>query len=269
MSTVTGLRRIIRRFLEHKIDAQDLTRILEAPTKLPLLAVTSLSLPDIQKILGLTLVVDDELDFVPPIPVPQDLKLWLEKSDRAHGASRANEASIRCKLNLLLVCAHDLYSPVKWKGKTWMLSGRPDYGIWYGEEEDIDLNVVIMEAKRPNSGTEGIPPALAYMGCVHKQRKDLGKTDTTVYGISTDAMNFTFMKLDNESRWSVKPVCVVGNGFEQVLGLLVYLMKKAASMSPAASQRTSRRTEQGSGESDLIFDHDPEMDVEMDVEIDE
>ncbi|PTU25066.1 hypothetical protein P175DRAFT_0409036, partial [Aspergillus ochraceoroseus IBT 24754] len=223
----------------------------------PLLAVTSLSLPDIQKILGLTLVVDDELDFVPPIPVPQDLKLWLEKSDRAHGASRANEASIRCKLNLLLVCAHDLvssslhnsasplniqmertwaYSPVKWKGKTWMLSGRPDYGIWYGEEEDIDLNVVIMEAKRPNSGTEGIPPALAYM-------------DTTVYGISTDAMNFTFMKLDNESRWSVKPVCVVGNGFEQVLGLLVYLVKKAASMSPAASQRTSRRTEQGSGES--------------------
>jgi hypothetical protein len=56
------------------------------------------------------------------------------------------------------------YSPVKWKGKTWILSGRPDYGIWYGEEEDIDLNVVIMEAKRPNSGSEGVPQALAYMG---------------------------------------------------------------------------------------------------------
>lgn len=56
------------------------------------------------------------------------------------------------------------YSPIKWEGKTWTLSGRPDYGIWYGDKEDLDLNVVIMEAKRPNSGGEGVPQALAYMG---------------------------------------------------------------------------------------------------------
>ncbi|KGO73427.1 hypothetical protein PITC_085650 [Penicillium italicum] len=287
MSTISGLRRVVRRFLEHKIDAQDLARALESPKKPEPLAVTSLSLQDIQKIFGLTLVLDDEFDFVTPIPVPQDLKLWLEKSDRAHGSSCANEASIRCKLGLLLVCAHDLvssssdqsarplniqmertwaYSPVKYDGKTRMLSGRPDYGVWYGEKEEFDLNVVIIEAKRPNGCTYGIPQALAYMGCVHKQRKDLGKTDTTVYGISSDTMNFTFMKLDNESRWSFKTVGVVRNGFEQVLGLLVYLMKKAASMSPAASKRTSHRTQQRSGESELIFDHDPEMDDEMDVE---
>ncbi|KAJ6184932.1 hypothetical protein N7519_006233 [Penicillium mononematosum] len=122
-----------------------------------------------------------------------------------------------------------------------------------GEEEGLDLNVVIMEARRPSSGTEGIPQALAYM-------------DATVYGISTDDMNFTFMKLDNESQWSFKPVGVVGNGFEQVLGLLVYLITKAASMSPASSKRTSRRTQQGSGESDLTFNHDPEMYDEMDTE---
>ncbi|KAJ5859930.1 hypothetical protein N7534_005207 [Penicillium rubens] len=130
-----------------------------------------------------------------------------------------------------------------------MLSGSPDYGIWYGEEEDLDLNVVIMEAKRPNSASEGVPQALAYMakGCVHKQRKDLGKADTTVYGISTDAMNFTFMKLDNKSQWSFKLVGVVANGFEQVLGLLVYLMTKAALMSPASSRHASRRAQQGSG----------------------
>ncbi|KAJ5508600.1 hypothetical protein N7527_010743 [Penicillium freii] len=223
-----------------------MARILELPKKPEPLAVTSLSLLEIQKILGLTLVVDEEFDSVTPIPVPQDLKLWLGKADRAYGASYANEASIRYKLNLLLVCAHDLVlsssnestrplniqmesmwacSPVKWEGKTWTLSGRPDYGIWYGDKEGLDLNVVIMEAKRPNSGGEG---ADLSKGCVHKQRKDLGKTDTTVYGISTDAMNSTFMKLDNESRWSFRLVGVVGNGFEQVLGLLVYMMKKKA-----------------------------------------
>ncbi|KAI2687592.1 hypothetical protein CBS147332_113 [Penicillium roqueforti] len=235
MSTISALKHIVRRLIEHKIDIKDLETILDTPMPL---VVASLTLQDVQKILSLTLVVDNEFDFVAAAPIPPDLTL------------------IRCKLNLLLVCAHDLvlsslsksarpiniqmeriwvYSPVKWKGKTWVLSGRPDYGIWYGEEEDIDLNVVIMEAKKLASGTVGIPQALEYMGCVHKQRKELGKADTTVYGISTDTMTFTFMKLDNESRWSFKMVGAVGNGFEQVLGLLVYLMEKAASISPAAS----------------------------------
>ena len=40
----------------------------------------------------------------------------------------------------------------------------PDYGIWYRDKEDIELNVVIMEAKRPMNGSQGIPQALAYMG---------------------------------------------------------------------------------------------------------
>jgi hypothetical protein len=56
------------------------------------------------------------------------------------------------------------FSPVKWKGKQYTLSGRPDYGICYGDEEDIELNVVIVEAKRPMGGSQGIPQALAYMG---------------------------------------------------------------------------------------------------------
>lgn len=45
-----------------------------------------------------------------------------------------------------------------------MLTGRPDYGIWYGEEEELELNVVVMEAKKPHSGGAGVPQALAYMG---------------------------------------------------------------------------------------------------------
>jgi hypothetical protein len=75
MSTVSALRRILRRFLDHEIDPKDVERILEAPKKPEPLAVTSLSLPDVQKVLGLTLVVDDEFDFVTPIPVPEDLSM--------------------------------------------------------------------------------------------------------------------------------------------------------------------------------------------------
>lgn len=41
---------------------------------------------------------------------------------------------------------------------------RPDYGIWYGEKEDIEVNVITMESKKHNSGSSGVLQALAYMG---------------------------------------------------------------------------------------------------------
>ncbi|CAG7925820.1 unnamed protein product [Penicillium olsonii] len=276
MSTVPGLLRVIRHIVEHKIDAQDLVRMMEDNnTELPPLAVTSLDRYDIQRMLGLTPVVDDEFNFVAPVPIPQDLKIWFEKSDRAHGNSFAKEVSIRSKLNLLLVSAHDLvsssldesmsplaiqmertwaYTPVKWKGKLWMLTGRPDYGIWYGEREEIELNVVVMEAKRTDYGSAGVAQALAYMGCVHRQRKELGKEDSTVYGISADEINFIFIKINNDSQWSAKHVGVTNNGYEEVLGIIVHLMRKASMMS-SDSKRSSRRVQQGSGDSDLVFDY--------------
>lgn len=67
----------------------------------------------------------------------------------------------------------------------------------------------------------------------------------------------------NVYQWSFKTFGIYGNRFDHVLGMLVYLMKKAAS----ASKRTSRQT-QGLGESYLIFDYDPEMDDDdMDVQL--
>ncbi|CAG7972631.1 unnamed protein product [Penicillium salamii] len=289
MSTARGLRRIIRRFLDRKINIEDLEKIVgdSATTSLP---VTGLSLKDVQKMFSLRQILDVEFDTVEPVQLPHDLKLYLQWTDEAHRENSGNEASIRLKLNLLLVRAHQLvtsslpksprpiniqmektwaYRPVQWKGKTHAILGRPDYAIWYGEEEDTDLNVVIIEAKRPSSSSLGIPQALAYMACIHRQRKDLGKADTTVYSIATDIETFHLLKLDNEAWWSVKHVSVVDNNFEEVFGAIIHLMRKAASMSPTTSKRTSRRTQEGSGESDLIFDHNPERDVDSDDAMDE
>lgn len=53
--------------------------------------------------------------------------------------------------------------------------------------------------------------------------------------------------------------------FEEAFGLIIYLLRKAALVSPVTSKRLSRRTEQ-SGESELIFEHNTEMDDKMDVE---
>jgi hypothetical protein len=56
------------------------------------------------------------------------------------------------------------YTNVEWNDSTWTLSGRPDYSIWYGQSEDLDLNVIVMEAKRVISGIVCVPQCLAYMG---------------------------------------------------------------------------------------------------------
>ncbi|KAJ5522529.1 hypothetical protein N7527_006644 [Penicillium freii] len=54
-----------------------------------------------------------------------------------------------------------------WSGKV-ASQDRSDYGVWYGEEEVVSLNVVVVEAKRETGvGTE---QALGYMGCISTPR---------------------------------------------------------------------------------------------------
>jgi hypothetical protein len=100
---------------------------------------------------------------------------------------------------------------VKHKGKKWNLNGKSDYTVWYGDIDDVAVNVVIVEAKGEGKGTTGLPQTLGYMGksletrekypclisfwdpgTVHRRRKLLGKTDCTVYGVCCDDVYFLF-----------------------------------------------------------------------------
>jgi hypothetical protein len=44
-----------------------------------------------------------------------------------------------------------------------MLSARLDYGLWYGDNEAVCLNVLVVEAKKTDLGA-GVAQALGYMG---------------------------------------------------------------------------------------------------------
>ena len=44
------------------------------------------------------------------------------------------------------------------------LSGRPDYALWYGQQQDLETNLVIVEAKAPEEMGKGQKQVLAYMG---------------------------------------------------------------------------------------------------------
>lgn len=60
------------------------------------------------------------------------------------------------------------FGPVEWKKKLHQVTGRPDYAVWYGEEEQDEdhheLNIVIIEAKSRDLVSQGVPQALGYMG---------------------------------------------------------------------------------------------------------
>jgi hypothetical protein len=64
----------------------------------------------------------------------------------------------------------------------------------------------------------------------------------------------------------MKSVQTAEKEFEKVFGILVYLLRKAAAMSPAPSNRASRHTQEGSGNSSLIRQHSQEEDFQMDFE---
>lgn len=154
--------------------------------KLPTLAVGDLETRQVEEILQLKATQDDdELQHIPHIQTPIELKSVLAKVEAARSKSPLNEASIRWTIDLLLVYAHDIATsghpsagqhigiqterhwvlePVKYDKKKFALVGKPDYAVWYGNIDDTAVNIVVVEAKSQNSAGQGVPQCLAYMG---------------------------------------------------------------------------------------------------------
>lgn len=157
---------------------------------------------------------------------------WFDQAEwmDAFGKSVPNEALTRITLNNLLIFAHhfvtsqpgttssdmkmnDLnlnlnaeglwrYGPAIYKGAKYDLVGRADYSLWYGNEEDVAVSVVIVETKGTLSVSTGVSQTFGYMGCVHRRRKDLQKKDSTVYGVVSDGVYWWFLKINNDSEVS-------------------------------------------------------------------
>ncbi|GAD99426.1 hypothetical protein PVAR5_8141 [Paecilomyces variotii No. 5] len=68
---------------------------------------------------------------------------------------------------------------------------------------DTATSTVILEAK--NTGGTGLIQCLCYMAIVHTIRKAEGKQNQIVFGCFSDGYRFTFLRIDNESRWSEWP----------------------------------------------------------------
>jgi hypothetical protein len=113
------------------------------------------------------------------------------------------------------------FSPVTLKRKRVILSGRPNYSVWYGESEAFRLNVLIAEAKGGAKGSNPIPQLLGYMGlylamcivlylgkligmkgCIRRERKNEQTRNWGVYGMAYTGSVWHLLKISHDSKVS-------------------------------------------------------------------
>ncbi|KAL3485647.1 hypothetical protein BJX62DRAFT_242728 [Aspergillus germanicus] len=128
----------------------------------------------------------------------------------------------------------------KIKGKLTEIKGRMDFALWYGNREDLETNMVVVEAKRLHDAGQGVPQAIIYMAILHKARKQAGRTNSPIYGIATDSWDWHFLRLDPISgvvsthfvNWHTDPI--------EVISLIHKIIDQAACLTPAPSRSLSR-----------------------------
>ncbi|OQD96128.1 hypothetical protein PENSOL_c017G03142 [Penicillium solitum] len=106
----------------------------------------------------------------------------LLRIENAVGDTPNSEAHNRFTLNELTFYGYDhahKSRSTKSNPSTCSPNGRPDYSIWYGDEEESSVNAIAIEAKSDSRFPPGIPQALGYTGAVHRHRKEQKKQDCT------------------------------------------------------------------------------------------
>ncbi|OQE95623.1 hypothetical protein PENNAL_c0002G09025 [Penicillium nalgiovense] len=188
VSLLDKLKLVVKDYLDRKVDETQLRKtaeeVDEASQQYKTISISSLSLKEVVKVLKLKLDdKDSEFKHVSPVQLPPILVGTLALIESASSRSPSTEASIRWVINALLLNAHRIASshvpyaqpiniqterpykhgPVCLKREKVILSARPDYGIWYGDNETVYLNVLVVEAKKTDHES-GVAQALGYMG---------------------------------------------------------------------------------------------------------
>ncbi|KAJ5542213.1 hypothetical protein N7461_008216 [Penicillium sp. DV-2018c] len=127
-----------------------------------------------------------------------------------------------------------------------------DYSVWYGEAELLCLNVLVVEAKGGPKSGDPRAQLLGYMGCIHRERKHSGRRNCGVYGMAYNEAVWHFLKISHDSKWS--EFAVGGNALERSFGLLVWMLRMAAVISPAHSTVTSAEISRATGDEEMNID---------------
>ncbi|PYH66996.1 uncharacterized protein BO88DRAFT_427590 [Aspergillus vadensis CBS 113365] len=122
----------------------------------------------------------------------------------------------------------------------WLVTGRTDYSLWYGEPGQMEANLVVCKAKR--KGVIGMEQTLIYMAMLHQARRAAGRHDTAIYGVATDSNIWEFIRLGNDSKYSVAHYrWDHGHGI-QILSTLRLIINHASGLTGGGAALGRKRT---------------------------
>ncbi|KAE8357377.1 hypothetical protein BDV27DRAFT_170597 [Aspergillus caelatus] len=235
--------------------------------KVPHIAVTSLNPLSVSNVFGIKegggenpwkLTQDDLRE------VPENLKSILADYAVATGGSPENEALMRCRIDAILLTSlaaqkraiardssssilsvhlqveTDMLLPWTYQGEQKIVSGTTDYSLWYKAPQEMECNLLVVEAKK--KGTSGDYQALAYMAMLHHARKEVQREDVSVYGIATDSFTWTFLYLDNNGKWSRRTYQWVSGQEKLIISMIHKITRQAASLSKQELETSATST---------------------------
>ncbi|KAL2845263.1 hypothetical protein BJY01DRAFT_247739 [Aspergillus pseudoustus] len=205
------------------------------------------------------------------IPIP--LEPVLDNFERATRRSNQNETIMRSRLDIMLYLTlaneqrsafygHDLITPavaqhmdeVSWAPEKHIsqnvtynnacrnLNGVMDYTLWWGIADDLETNLVVVEAKAKDAASLSRAQALVSMAMIHAARKRAGKRDCRVFGIGTDSYDFWFLAIDNNSVWTSHYIrWYTSADKREIISRIGKIIREAAALVPT-SNRSSLET---------------------------
>ncbi|KAJ5329209.1 hypothetical protein N7452_009599 [Penicillium brevicompactum] len=150
---------------------------------------------DVQKVLAL--IPDDndqEMRHFRSITPPKAMTDDMNLIDSALAQSPMTEASIRWNIDALILFVHKITAAQT--PPTWPLNIQTERSYSFGP---LPVNVITIGTEER---LDEIAQCLGYMGCVHRERKQVSKQDAKVYGLATDSQVFHFLKISHDSKWS-------------------------------------------------------------------
>ncbi|KFY86563.1 hypothetical protein V500_07563 [Pseudogymnoascus sp. VKM F-4518 (FW-2643)] len=204
-----------------------------------MIAPTSLEIDDAMKMFGFAGIQDLDLEEDQTTPIPRYLIANIARIQYVTNSGEGrNEAYSRTILDQILVTAiyeeskradparkplaqvhhaHPVEDPAKLellhevplsaevvhKGEHRLLSGFADYTLFYDNSgpDTLATNLVVVEAKRRGGADLALPQLIAYLGIVHRARKEQKKENSIVYGIISDGNKFRFCRVTSDGKY--------------------------------------------------------------------
>ncbi|PGH10172.1 hypothetical protein AJ79_05527 [Helicocarpus griseus UAMH5409] len=143
----------------------------------------------------------------------------------------------------------DFTEVVDYNKRARYLSGKADFVLWNGPVTEMGATLVVVSVGGELTARQGEGKCLALMSIIHNRKKNGGKKCTTVYGMCSDGVEFYFLRLDNDSKFSRSGAALDWNWgmSSDIVSRIRYIMRTTLEATPTSTpmkpEERGRKTE--------------------------